>query len=70
MLDRWNPEGEGFGLLGVEFEENSCMETEVHELATRCHGKLVTLLRAQRFFTEERLVLLQKLLLCEEPLRA
>ena len=32
------------------------METEVHELAKRCHWKLVTLLRSRRFFTEGQLV--------------
>ena len=37
VLDRWDAEGEGFSLLGVDFEENLTMEREVHELANRCH---------------------------------
>ena len=56
VLDRWEPEGEGFGLLGVEFEENLAMEREVQELADRCHWKLRALLRSKRFFTEGQVV--------------
>ena len=56
VLDRRQPEGDGFGLLGVEFDEALEMHKEIDELATRCHWKLRTLLRSQRCFTVSQLV--------------
>ena len=50
------PVGDGFALLGVEFDEQLSMQKEIDELANRCHWKLRTLFRSQRFFTEEQLV--------------
>ena len=56
VLDRWEPEGDGFSLLGVEFDESLSMEKEIRELANRCFWKLRTLLRSRRFFSEAQLV--------------
>ena len=56
VLDRWEPEGEGFSFLGVDFDADLSMRTEVEALADRCHWKLRTLLRAKRFFTTPQLV--------------
>ena len=56
VLDRHTPEGEGFELLGVDFDEKLTMQKEVDELANRCHWKLRTLLRSKRFFTTPQLV--------------
>ena len=56
VLNRWEPVGGGFALLGVEFDEQLSMQKEIDELANRCHWKLRTLFRSQRFFTEEQLV--------------
>ena len=56
VLDRREPEGEGFALLGVEFDESLSMQKEVDDLANRCHWKLKALLRSRRFFTQKQLV--------------
>ena len=50
VLDRHTPEGEGFELLGVDFDEKLTMQKEVDELANRCHWKLRTLLRSKTVF--------------------
>ena len=49
-------QGEGFALLGVEFDESLSMQKEVDDLANRCHWKLKALLRSRRFFTQKQLV--------------
>ena len=60
ILDRWEPESEGFSMLGVEFDGALTMENEVEDLANRCYWKLRTLLRAQRYFSMEQLMIQYK----------
>ena len=56
VLCRDEPEGEGFKLLGVEFDEQLAMDKEVDNLVRLCSLKLRTLLRGRRFFTTAQLV--------------
>ena len=60
MLDRWEPDGECFIVLGVTWDLKLRMDIECEEVAGRADNKLTSLLRLRRFYDLSSLVKLYK----------
>ena len=60
MLDRWEPDGESFTVLGVVWDLQLKMDIECEEVAGRADNKLTSLLRLRRFYDLPSLVRLYK----------
>ena len=60
ILNRKNPHGENFNLLGISFDCKLVMSSTVEELAKTCRWKTKALLRTSRFNTGAALVNLYK----------
>ena len=60
ILNRKNPRGNGFKLLGIHFDCKLVMSATVEELAKTCQWKLKAILRTSRFNTGAALVSLYK----------
>ena len=56
ILHKRFPEGENFVMFGIEFDSKLSMKDAIRKIANRCHWKLRTLLRSQRFFSEQEMV--------------
>ena len=60
VLSRCNPHGNGFTLLGVDFDTKLLMTSTVHNLVKDCRWKVKAILRTGRFNTGADLVNLYK----------
>ena len=60
ILNRHSPHGDGFALLGVDFDTKVLMSSAVHDLARKCQWKIKTILQTGRFKTGADLVNLYK----------
>ena len=60
ILSRHNPHGDGFALLGVDFDTKLLMSSAVHDLARNSQWKVKAILRTGRFNTGADLVNLYK----------